>query len=82
LSGGKSAAPAGMLATNRIDATTPRSLFMIPPTTIDPVTMFADDINRCGPIKSNMQAAAVPRLQFASVRDATSVFDRSKFELL
>jgi hypothetical protein len=46
------------------------------------VTMFPDDINRCGPIKSNMQAPAVPRLQFASVRGATSVFDRSKFELL
>jgi hypothetical protein len=44
--------------------------------------MFPDGINRCGPIKSNMQAAAVPRLQFARVRGATSVFDRSKFELL
>jgi len=44
--------------------------------------MFPDDINRCGSIKSNIQAAPLPRLQFTSVRHATLVFDRSKFELL
>jgi hypothetical protein len=44
--------------------------------------MLPDDINRRWRFKSNTQAARGARLQFASVRRATSVFDRSKFELI
>jgi hypothetical protein len=53
-----------------------------PPLTPNPVSMFPDDINRCRRFKSNTQAAQDARLQFASVHRATSVFDRSKFELI